>query len=280
METSFNSAAAGKEEKLNIVGAYAIDMAGFENNPKTMFLSADIPFYALKSYHGAGVQLVNDQIGLFTHQRIDLQYAYKFKLFDGTMSAGVAAGLISEKFDFSGVDLNDSSDPAFQSSDNNGSGLNLGFGLYYSRKNWYAGISAQHINSPLIEIGETSELQIDPTYYLTAGCNIHLRNPFLTIKPTLLVRTDGVAYRGDITGRVVYTNDNKMMYGGVSYSPTNSVTFLVGGNVHGIVLGYSYEFYTSAISPGNGSHELFVGYQMDINLVKKGRNRHQSVRIL
>jgi len=31
---------------------------------------------------------------------------------------------------------------------------------------------------------------------------------------------------------------------------------------------------------GNGCHELFVGYQMDLNFVKKGRNRHQSVRIL
>ena len=31
---------------------------------------------------------------------------------------------------------------------------------------------------------------------------------------------------------------------------------------------------------GNGSHELFVGYQTDLNLVKKGRNLHKSVRHL
>ncbi|MBQ6208369.1 MAG: type IX secretion system membrane protein PorP/SprF, partial [Prevotella sp.] len=89
-----------------------------------------------------------------------------------------------------------------------------------------------------------------------------------------------VALRGDVTGRLVYTNDTKMMYAGLAYSPTNSVTFLIGGSFHGIVLGYSYEVYTSAINPGNGSHELFLGYQMDINLVKKGRNLHKSVRIL
>ena len=89
-----------------------------------------------------------------------------------------------------------------------------------------------------------------------------------------------VAYRADVTGRLVYTNDDKMMYGGVSYSPTNSVSVLVGGNFHGVTLGYSYEFYTSAINPGNGSHELFIGYQHDINLVKRGKNLHKSVRIL
>ena len=58
------------------------------------------------------------------------------------------------------------------------------------------------------------------------------------------------------------------------------MTVLIGGNFHGVHLGYSYEIYTSAISIGNGSHELHVGYQTDINLFKKGRNKHQSVRLL
>ena len=38
--------------------------------------------------------------------------------------------------------------------------------------------------------------------------------------------------------------------------------------------------YTSKISPANGSHELYVGYQMDLNFHKKGRNLHKSVRHL
>ena len=32
MEPSFNPAAVGKEGKLNVAGAYAIQLAGFENN--------------------------------------------------------------------------------------------------------------------------------------------------------------------------------------------------------------------------------------------------------
>lgn len=96
----------------------------------------------------------------------------------------------------------------------------------------------------------------------------------------MLVKTDWVGWRADVTGRLVYTHDDRLLYGGLSYSPTNSVTMLLGGSFHGIVLGYSYEFYTSGLNPGNGSHELFVGYQHDINLVKKGKNKHKSVRIL
>ena len=70
------------------------------------------------------------------------------------------------------------------------------------------------------------------------------------------------------------------MYAGLGYSPTNSFTVYLGGSFHGIMLGYSYEMYTSAIPLKNGSHELYVGYQTDVNLFKKGRNRHQSVRLL
>ena len=223
---------------------------------------------------------MNDKLGLFTHQRLALQYAFKVKLFGGTLSTGVSAGLLSESFDGTKVDLEDSSDPAFSSSKLDGNSIDLGAGLYYTRGPLYVGLSAQHLNSPLVKLGETNELKVDATYYLTGGYDIRLRNPYLTIKPSFLVRTDGVAWRGDITGRLVYTNDKKMMYLGVGYSPTNSVTVLIGGNVHGVIMGYSYEMYTSAINPGNGSHELFIGYQMDLNLTKKGRNLHKSVRTL
>ena len=280
METSFNPAAAGKQPKINVTAAYALDMAGFEHNPQTAYAAADMPFYALKNYHGVGLLFMNDKLGLFAHTRLAAQYAYKFRLFGGQMSAGLQAGLISEKFDGSRADLGDSSDPAFSSSQLSGNVVDLGAGIYYTLKEFYAGLSVQHVTAPLVSLGETNELQIDRTYYLSGGYNIKLRNPFLTIKPSMLVKTDWVGWRADITGRLVYTHDDKLLYGGLSYSPTNSVTMLLGGSFHGIVLGYNYEFYTSGLNPGNGSHELFVGYQHDINLVKKGKNKHKSVRIL
>ena len=280
MEPSFNPAAIGKENKLNVDVTYALDLAGFKHNPQTMYAAADMPFYFMKAYHGGGIQFMNDRIGLFTHQRLELQYSLKMKLLGGRLGFGVQAGLLSESFDGSGIDLDDSNDPAFPSSETDGQGIDLSAGLYYTHGPWYVGASALHVNSPLVELGETNELKIDPTFYLTGGYNIKLRNPLLTIKSSALLRTDMVAWRADVTGRLVYTYDKKMMYAGLSYSPTNSVTLLVGGMVQGVMLGYSYEYYTSSINPGNGSHELYLGYQMDVNLFKKGRNRHQSVRIL
>ena len=280
MEPSFNPAAVGKESKLNVAGAYATQLAGFEHNPKTMYIGADMPVYLMNNYHGVGLQILNDAIGLFSHKRLGVQYAFQPRLWGGTMSVGIQASLLSETFESSKLELIDDSDPLFVKSDINGTGLDLNAGIYYNHRNWYAGVSVTHLNSPTVELGEKNELNVSSTYYLTGGYNIRMKNPFLTIHTSFLGRTDGVAWRADVTGRLKYTHEKRVMYAGLSYSPTNSVTVLIGGNVRGIHLGYSYEIYTTAIRIGNGSHELFVGYQTDVNLFKKGRNLHKSVRIL
>ncbi len=82
-----------------------------------------MPFFLFNHIHGGGLSLHNYQIGLFTHQRLALQYALQNKL---------QGGMLSEKFDGSKVDLGESSDPAFSTSDVNGSGMDLSLGLYYS----------------------------------------------------------------------------------------------------------------------------------------------------
>ena len=281
MEPSFNPAAVGQEAKLNVTGAYALQMAGFEHNPKTMYAAVDMQLYGLGTYHGVGVQLQNDDIGLFSHKRLAVQYAYQRRVVKGKLSVGVQLGMLGETFDGSKAEMpEDGSDPILSSSSINGSGLDVSAGIYYQARNWYMGASVLHLNNPVVTLGETSELSIDATYYFTAGYNIQLNHPFFKIQTSVLGRTDGVAWRADVTGRVRYEHDKKMLYAGLSYSPTNSVTVLVGGRWHGIHLGYSYECYTSAINVGNGSHELFVGYETELNLYKKGRNLHKSVRLL
>ena len=280
MEPAFNPAAVGKDSKLNVAAAYAIQMAGFENNPNTMYAGADMPFYFLNKYHGAGVQFINDAIGLFSHKRFGLQYAYQPQLLGGKLSLGIQLAMLSESFDGSKVDTKDPDDPAFATSSVNGTGFDLSAGVYYQHRNWYAGFSVMHLNSPRVNLEEKNELNVSATYYLTGGYNIRLRNPFLSIHTSVLGRTDGVAYRADLSGRLMYVHEKRVLYAGLSYSPTNSVTIQIGGDIRGIRVGYSYEVYTSAINIGNGSHELFVGYQTELNLYKKGKNLHKSVRIL
>lgn len=44
MEPSYNPAAVGKQSQLNVTAAYALDLAGFEHNPQTAYIGADLPF--------------------------------------------------------------------------------------------------------------------------------------------------------------------------------------------------------------------------------------------
>ena len=37
MESSFNPAAVGKTDKVNVVAAYSMSLTGYESSPKTMF---------------------------------------------------------------------------------------------------------------------------------------------------------------------------------------------------------------------------------------------------
>ena len=62
MEPSFNPAAAGKESKLNVTGAYAMTLTGFEHNPRTMYVAGDMPFMLLNKMHGVGLQLMSVQL--------------------------------------------------------------------------------------------------------------------------------------------------------------------------------------------------------------------------
>lgn len=280
MQSVSNPAAVGKQDQLNVIGVYAMSLAGFENAPKTFVVAGDMPFEALKQVHGVGAMLMRDQIGLFAHQRISLQYALRKRLGGGWLSGGFLLGLLNEKWEGSKAEFNDPGDEVLSQSDINGNGLDIGVGLLYQRKNWYVGLSAQHVTSPTIELGTTNELKVDPNFYLTGGATFQLLNPLLKVAASALVQSDLVAYRADVTGRVIYTYDDNMMYAGVGYSPTNSATLLVGGKFKGVVIGYSFEMYTNGISIKNGSHELFVGYQTDIELGKRGKNRHQTTRTL
>ncbi len=280
LERTFNPATAGKDPAMLITAAYSMQMSGFENAPSTMYAGVDLPLFFLNPKHGLGATFLNDEIGLFSHKRFSIQYAFHQPLWGGVLSIGVQGDMVSETFDGSKADVEDPNDPAIATSSINGSAFDMATGLYYQHRNWYAGISMQHVLGPKVELGETNELKIDPTYYFTAGYNIKLRSPFITIHPTMLAKYDGVDYRIDLTGRVEYKRDNKRIYGGAGYNPQNSVMLFVGGVFHGVELTYSYEAYTSVPGLKSGAHELAVSYRMDLDLGKKGRNRHKNVRIL
>lgn len=276
----YNPAVAGQSGRLNIYGTYAMQMAGYTNAPSTMLVGADMVLPTEKKNQAVSANLYNESIGLFTNQRLFAGYAYRFALWGGKLAVGVSAGTLEQKFDGSKVEAEESGDDAFPSSEVDGMGFDLTAGLHYMHRLFYAGLSVMHLTAPTIELGETNEIKITPTYYFSGGGNIQLRNPLLSIQPSMQVMTDLQAWRADFTVRGTYTYDEKRYYAGLTYSPMTSVAILLGGEINCISFGYAYELFTSGVGLIHGSHDLYVGYVMDLDLFKKGKNKHKSIRIL
>ena len=276
----YNPASAGLSGRLNLYGTYAMQMAGYTNAPATMLIGADMVLPTAKKSHAVSANLYNESIGLFTNQRLFAGYAYRFKLWGGRMAVGVNMGSLEQKFDGSKVEAEESTDAAFPSSEVDGTGFDLTAGVHYAHRLFYAGVTMMHVTAPTIELGETHEIKVDPTYYFCGGCNIQLKNPLLSIQPSMQVMTDLQAWRADVTVRGTYTYNEKRYYAGLTYSPMTSVAILLGGEINSVSFGYAYELFTSGVGAIHGSHDLYVGYVMDLDLFKKGRNKHKSIRIL
>lgn len=283
LQSYFNPAASGLDGRLDIRAALSMQMVGFENAPQTMLATADMPLFFLSPRHGVGVGFMNDKIGLFSNKKLYLQYAYHQPLWGGQLSIGARVGLLDETFDGSKLDVIDPGDPAFASNEVDGMGLDVDFGIRYTyKKRWYAGLSSMHLTGPTIKLGDDKmhETKVPRLYYVTGGYTVQFKQPEYALYTSAIVRTDLQAWRGDVTARLAYNGPKLQLYAGLTYSPTISVGALIGTQFHGMQIGYSYEVYTGGISALHGSHELVVGYQMDLNIFKKGKNLHKSVRVL
>lgn len=286
-QSFYNPAAAGRSALLDINGAYRMEMLGFEDAGQTMLIQGDMPmfFFPKAERHGIGAGFMNDKIGLFSNKRIWLQYAYHHPLGKKyVLSAGVRLALLSNSFDGGDVELGEgSSDEYVPSTDVNGTGFDIDFGLRFERRDiWYAGVSVMHLMSPTVSLGEEKQYQIKtaPTIYAMGGHRLKFRHPEYSLRTAAMFRTDMQTWRADISGRLCYDGEKGKMYAGVNYSPMVSVALLLGLTFHDVNIGYSYEMYTGGIAVQNGTHEIHIGYQMELNLTKKGKNKHQSVRWL
>ena len=277
----YNPAGAGATKQLWGYLAYSNQMTGFENNPKSMLLNIDTPIPFVRGDHSLGLGALNEQIGLFTNQHVYLNYAFGVKFFGGRLSTGFQVGILNSKFDSKGLNLGeDNNDPAFPSGSVNGNKMDLGVGFLYQHKHFYTGISALHINAPLIELGEKNEFQVDPFYNFTAGGNIPIKNTFISIQPYLQVMTDFVSWRTDVTAKGTYSYNEKDYFAGITYSYDTSVTAFLGIEFMNITVSYAYETFTSGVGGKNGNHDIFIGYKTDLSIFKKSKNKHNSIRIL
>ena len=105
----YNPAYAGTTGDLNMLGFFRQQWIGMPQAGTSFFVIADMPLTFGKTNHGVGLVVNTESIGLFTNTKVAVQYAYKQKLFGGTLSIGLQGGIFNKGFDGTKVYINSDS---------------------------------------------------------------------------------------------------------------------------------------------------------------------------
>ncbi len=295
--SAFNPSAIGNTDYIRIRGGARLQWLGIDNAPRTFMGVADMPFKLGAKRLAVGVEVKQESLGLYKSLDFGVQIAYKLRKWGGLWSIGIQPGIFDQSFRGSEVyipdedDYHQGTDDAIPTSDIHGTAFDIAAGLWYEHPRFYAGISCTHLTSPTVTMNaesasggsETSgdrkyQFQARRTLYFTAGCNIPVKNTLFEIVPSVLVKSDFGFTTGELTARARY---RKLFSFGVGYRWNDAVIATIAAEIKNFYVGYSYEYATSAIrSASSGSHEMFIGYSLKLDLSDKNRNRHKSVRIM
>jgi type IX secretion system PorP/SprF family membrane protein len=262
---SVNPAYAGSRDALTLTALYRSQWVGFKGAPVTQTFTMHTP---LSNEHvGIGLSVLNDKIGPSNNTSVFLDYAYRFKLTEKSKLAfGLSAGVNIYNANLSTLQLDQQIDPSFQNDVNNHVTPNFGFGVYYSRERFYAGISVPGLlqNSYLAN-GKDLTGKEQRHYFFIAGTMLTISEN-LAFKPTTLIKvTNGSPVQADLTASFIVL---KRLLVGVMYRTGDSFGGLAGFDITDqLHLGYSYDW-SYGLQTGTynqGSHELMLRYDILFN---------------
>lgn len=282
---------------MKVAGMHRMQYVGISNAPMSTWFSFSSPFVIAKTRHGAGLRFLNDRFGLFSTQALYAQYAYRQKLGNGYLSAGVDLGFINVGFkgdsaytvppgasgDTYHQDKNE--DPAIPKISVSGMKFDMGLGLYYVTPTWWIGASYSHVTRPKVkwdvdqESGVERTIRLVGTMYVVGGYHCRLKHyKEWVLTPSAQVMSDFISWDINLTLMCDFKDRYRW---GLGYRIDGSVNILLGVDIiSGLQLGYSCELPTNKLlAESYGSHELYLSYSFDI-LKPKRTNKYKSIRYL
>jgi len=259
-----NPAYAGSRDALTVTALHRSQWVSFKGAPQTETMTFHTPLKNNKL--AVGMHAFNDRIGPLNNTSVFGDFAYRLQLTPRSKLAfGLSAGVRVTQARLSTLDVEQENDPAFQNNIVNKTNPNAGFGIYYSRERFYAGVSVPYLfQNRYSDIKSGSEIILTGNeqrhYFLIAGTVLNISDN-LAFKPTTLVKvTPAAPIEADITASFVYATKLSL---GANYRTGDSFGALIGFNITSqLFLGYSYDWsYGLKTSRyNNGSHEIVLRY--------------------
>lgn len=271
-----NPAYAGSRDAMTLTLLSRNQWVDFDGAPTTQTFTIHSPVVGEKV--NLGFSVINDRIGPISNTNIYCDYAYRINLSPKyKLSLGLKAGFGTISTDLLNLVLDEQGDEVFLEDLNHKILPNLGFGLYLSSENFYAGVSVPKLfnNSYLIgesDLGNVSIYNEKRHYYFIAGSLKHLTTN-LDFKPTSFVKvTSGAPVEVDLTGSFIF--NDKFLLGGM-FRMGDALGLLAGFNVaKNLYLGYSFDwsYYNKTFRYNTGTHELILRYDFELNDSRKIRS--------
>ena len=286
LPTAYNPAAAGEGDLMKVAGMHRMQYVDIKNAPMSTWFSFSSPFVIGKTRHGAGVKFLNDRYGLFTNQAFYVQYAYRQKLGNGYLSAGVDLGFVNVGFRGDSVNLknmedeyHDANDDAIPTGSKSGMKFDMSLGLYYVTSTWWVGASYSHVTRPAVNWDDYSRVKLVGAMYVSGGYHFRLKDhKEWVLTPSAMVMSDFISWDVNLTLMCDYKDRYRW---GLGYRIDGSVNILLGLDIiSGLQLGYTCELPTNKLLlESYGSHEIYLAYGFDI-LKPKRTNKYKSIRYL
>ncbi|GAB4055695.1 PorP/SprF family type IX secretion system membrane protein [Spirosoma litoris] len=269
----YNPAAAGSEgvsrlqitQRTQYLGYQTIGNGDGSAAQSTQLLSFNMPLASIKS--GIGIYALNDKYGPSINQAVQVSYAYRLALKNGTLALGVQAGMFNRGFDFGQFRATDPNDPLIPTGRINQFKPDISAGVYYNTTDYWLGVSVSHLNKATYSyVTDRSIDASEPKAYLSAGYRLGLGYN-IDIQPSVLVQYSTLqGVRGSVaTLNLVGTYDNRI-WAGVGYRLRDALMATVGINLmrnNALRVGYSLDIITSGAQiKSPTSHEIILGYAL------------------
>ena len=239
---TINPALAGHRGALNISLFYRSQWVGIDGAPETATLAIDAPFPY--SRFGLGLILTSDRVGVTRKNRFTSSYAYNVKMGEGSFALGLGAGVVTINSAWSDLSADDPGDEAYLINSPVYIVPTFSFGVYYSRRNFFAGLSVPELTRNVFDFNRNKyDLVFDPAQYdylLYTGFMFNL-SPKLVFSPSTLVT---YSYGEDLLYDInAHFNMADRLWLGASYRNDRSVGGLIQIAVNKqLKVAYIYDF--------------------------------------
>jgi len=233
--------------------------SGISGAPKTNSVTLD--GVTSNGVFGVGMQLYNDQIGVFKTNGANLMTSVRTQVSEnGVLSGGIQFGIKNQVRNLTDVvNIYESNDPKFMSNMNT-TDATLGMGIYYNSDNFYLGASIPNILKSSDKNLPNSPKVNNTNLFLTTGYVFDINND-IKLKPSTLVKiVSGAPIELDLNTNVWLKDFIGL---GISYRTGDAVLGMAEVQLNKqLRIGYAYDYTFSALKAyTSGSNEITIRFE-------------------